>query len=255
MSLYRTRTPIRDDAWRAALDAFPVLAALEPTAAWRLRELCARFLHEKSIEPVQGLEMDAAAHAALAALACLPVLELGLGSYTGWTSMIVYPGGFMARGQDVDEAGVVHEFAEARSGEAWSDGPVILSWEDIAASGQLDGYNVVVHEMAHKLDMLNGDANGFPPLRPGMHAAAWHAALSDAFEDLNARLDADRDSSIDDYAAHSPGEFFAVVSEYFFELPQVLDAAYPRVYAQLAAYYGQDLLGRMAAHARRGGAA
>lgn len=251
MSLHKVRSAIRDEDWRAALDAFPVLADLDAPSAARLRELAVRFLHEKSIEPVQGLEMDEAALAALAALACLPVLELGLGNYAGWTSVIVYPGGFLARGHEVDEAGVVHEFAEARSGEAWSDGPVILSWEDIAASGQLDGYNVVVHEMAHKLDMLNGDANGFPPLRPGMDVKAWHDALSHAFDDLNARLDAGEEGPIDDYAAQSPGEFFAVASEYFFELPHALDAAYPRVYSQLAAYYAQDPQARMNTHARR----
>jgi hypothetical protein len=248
--LRNTGIPIRNEHWRDVLDAFPMLAALEAPAASRLRDLAARFLHEKSIEPVQGLALDANARAALAAMACLPVLELGLGSYAGWTSVIVYPGGFVARGHDVDEAGVVHEFAEPRSGEAWTCGPVILSWEDIAASGQLDGYNVLIHEMAHKLDMLNGDANGFPPLRSGMDAKAWHAALSSAFDDMNARLDAGGEVPIDDYAAQSPGEFFAVASEFFFELPRVLDAAYPRVYGQLAAYYGQDPRARMAARAR-----
>lgn len=232
------------------LDTFPTLAALDATTASRLRDLAVRFLREKSIEPVQGLALDETALTTVAALACLPVLELGLGSYTGWTSVIVYPGGFLARGHDVDEAGVVHEFAEPRSGEAWLDGPVILSWEDIAASRQLDGYNVIIHEMAHKLDMLNGDANGFPPLRMGMDAKAWHGALSEAFEDLNVQLDSGEQGPIDDYAAQSPGEFFAVASEYFFELPRVLDEAYPLVYAQLEAYYGQDLLERMAGFAR-----
>lgn len=244
MLLRNAPIAIRDEHWRDVLAAFPALAELDAQDRARLRELSARFLHEKSIEPVQGLELDAAARLAVAALACLPVLRLGIGSYTGWTSVIVYPGGFLARGHDVDEAGVVHEFTEPRSGEAWPDGPVILSWEDVAASGQHDGYNVVIHEMAHKLDMLNGDANGFPPLRSGMDMKAWHEAFSVAFESLNADLDAGGEGPIDGYAAQSPGEFFAVACEYFFELPDVLDDAYPQVYAQLVRYFGQDPLSR-----------
>ena len=231
---------VADEDWAAVRETFQTLAALDDGTWERLRAMAAQFLERKSIEPVQGLEMDDPARAAVAALACLPVLELGLGAYDGWTSVVVYPGGFVARGHDVDEAGVVHEFEQARSGESWLQGPVILSWEDVSASGHRDGYNVVVHEMAHKLDMLNGDANGFPPLRAGMDEVGWHRDFSAAFDDLSERLDAGRRCPIDDYAAESPGEFFAVASEYFFELPGVLESAYPKVYAHLAAFYRQD---------------
>jgi Mlc titration factor MtfA (ptsG expression regulator) len=232
--------PLSGATWAALRAAFPVLSGLDGPRAGRLCDLAGGFLRVKSIEPVQGLEMDADARAAVAALACLPVLELGLGAYEGWTSVVVYPGGFVTRSRDVDEAGVVHEFEEARSGESWLQGPVVLSWEDIVASGQRDGYNVVIHEMAHKLDMLNGDANGFPPLGVGMDEVGWHRDMSAAFDDLNARLDGGRRCPIDEYAAETPGEFFAVVSEYFFELPGVLEDAYPAVYRHLAAFYRQD---------------
>jgi Mlc titration factor MtfA (ptsG expression regulator) len=236
----RRRAPLSDDDWDEVRNTFRTLAALDAVAWTRLRAMAAEFLERKSIEPVQGLEMDPAAYASVAALACLPVLELGLDAYDGWTSVVVYPGGFMARGHEVDEAGVVHEFEEARSGESWLQGPVILSWEDVAASGHRDGFNVVVHEMAHKLDMLNGDANGFPPLPTGMDEVAWHRDLSAAFQDLDERLEAGRYTPIDDYAAQSPAEFFAVASEYFFELPGVLEGEYPEVYGHLAAFYRQD---------------
>jgi Mlc titration factor MtfA (ptsG expression regulator) len=150
---------------------------------------------------------------------------------------VVYPAGFLARGRYVDEAGVVHEYAEDRAGEAWLQGPVILSFEDIRASRERDGHNVVLHEMAHKLDMLDGDANGRPPLHPGMDPKRWYEDFSAAFESLNRCLDAGEAPPINAYAAESPGEFFAVASEYFFELPQVLGAAYPAVHAQLEAFY------------------
>ncbi len=239
--LFRKRpVAIPDSDWSAVCRAFPLVTALDPAGAPRLRDLAARFLRAKSIEPARGLEMDDAARAGLAALACVPVLGLGLDAYRGWTSLVVHPGGFLARGHDVDEAGVVHEFEEPRSGEAWLQGPVVLSWEDVAASGQLDGYNVVIHEMAHKLDMLNGDANGFPPLGRDMDRKAWHGAFTAAFDHMNACLDQDLDPPLDEYAAESPGEFFAVASEYFFELPEVLRDAYPDVYRQLAAFYRVD---------------
>jgi len=232
--------PVPAEEWERVRETFQTLGALDAGAWERLRAMAAGFLERKSIEPVQGLQMDALAHGAVAALACLPVLELGLDAYDGWTSVVVYPGGFVARGHDVDDAGVVHEFEEARSGESWLQGPVILSWEDVAASGHRDGYNVVVHEMAHKLDMRNGDANGFPPLRAGTDEVAWYRDFSAAFDDLNERLEAGRRCPIDDYAAESPGEFFAVASEYFFELPGVLESAYPKVYAHLSSFYRQD---------------
>jgi Mlc titration factor MtfA (ptsG expression regulator) len=239
--VFRRRTPsISDDAWAQVRGGFGLVGELAAGDEARLRALAARFLGVKSIEPVQGLELDEAQCAAIAALACLPVLELGLDLYRGWTSVVVYPGGFVARGHDVDESGVVHEFAEPRSGESWLHGPVIVSFEDVLASAGLDGYNVVIHEMAHKLDMGNGAANGFPPLHSGMDARAWYEDFSAAFRDMNARLDAGLHVPIDAYAAESPAEFFAVTSEYFFEVPRVLARGYPAVFAQLVAYYRQD---------------
>jgi len=236
--LFRKAAPAIGDAdWRFVLRRFALVGALDEPRRARLRALAARFLAAKAIEPVQGLALDPAQRAAIAALACVPVLELGLDAYDGWRSVVVYPAGFLARGQDVDEAGVVHEYAEPRSGETWLAGPVVLSWEEVAMSGDLDGYNVVVHEMAHKLDMLDGDANGRPPLHTGMDPVRWYEAFSTAFADLEACLDAGREPPIDDYAAQSPDEFFAVASEYFFELPEVLAAAYPEVYEQLDAFY------------------
>lgn len=239
---FRRPAPALSDAtWREVCDGFALTATLPGAQSRRLRELASRFLRLKSIEPVQGLELDEVARAGVAALACVPVLELGLAAYRGWRSLVVYPGGFLARGQEVDEAGVVHEFEEARSGEAWSRGPVILSFEDVVESGRcLDGYNVVIHEMAHKLDMQDGSANGRPPLHPDMNARLWHRAFSDAFEDLEARIESGRPTPVDGYAAHSPAECFAVMSEHFFELPEDLHAAYPEVFLQLSAYYRQD---------------
>ena len=243
----RRRAQAIDEAdWAAALNALPILDPLNEGETVRLRELAAGFLAKKSIEPVHGRHLDRVDAAVIAALACLPILSLGLEAYARWRSVVVYPAGFVAREREVDEAGVEHEWEETRSGESWFDGPVVLSFEDVEASGRGEGYNVVVHEMAHKLDTLDGDANGRPPLHRGMDPKAWSRDFSAAFEDLSRRIEAGETLPIDEYAADDPGEFFAVASEWFFERPDALDAAYPAVYGHLRDFYRQDPLARLA---------
>ena len=242
-----SRTAVTDAAWLAVRCSLPIVATLTEPDAEKLRALTDSFLRTKSLEGAGGFELDEESRVVVAAQACMPILALGIEAYSGWRSVVIYPGGFVSRGTSVDETGVEHEWEEARSGESWFQGPVVLSWEDVAASGRLEGYNVVIHEVAHKLDMLNGDANGFPPLHAEMDGATWYRVFSEAFEDLCARVDAGEETTIDDYAAEEPGEFFAVTSEYFFELPEVLDACYPEVYAELRAFYRQDPMERVVA--------
>lgn len=140
-----------------------------------------------------------------------------------------------------------HAWDAEHSGEAWQQGPIILAWAGVLASGGWEAYNLVIHELAHKLDMLNGDANGLPPLHPGMRVEDWAAAMQQAYDDLNRQLDADPDAetAIDPYAAENPAEFFAVTSEYFFSAPDLLQQAYPQVYQQLSLFYRQNPLERL----------
>ncbi|MCX7626930.1 MAG: zinc-dependent peptidase [Methylophilaceae bacterium] len=231
--------------WTSVVAALPLLQGLPEDALERLRVLATVFLHEKSIEPVQGLEMTAPMRLNLAAQAVLPILNLGMDWYEGWTSLVVYPDEFLTRQEWVDEAGVMHTRREIRSGEAWERGPVVLSWADVAASGHCDGYNAVIHEMAHKLDMRNGSADGCPRLHRDMRASAWRAAFQPAYEDLCQRADTGQLTALDPYAAEGPEEFFAVVSEYFFERPALLKQEYPAVYEQLAAFYRQNPIARL----------
>ena len=128
----------------------------------------------------------------------------------------------------------------AVSGESWLGGPLILSWEDVSAAEAGLGYNVVIHEFAHKLDMLNGDANGFPPLHADMSRQAWSEAFGEAyaiFAGVSMRM---RRSKWIPYAAENPAEFFAVMSEAFFEIPLSVKLHFPGVYEQLALFYRQD---------------
>jgi len=109
----------------------------------------------------------------------------------------------------------------------------------------------VIHEFAHKLDMLNGAANGFPPLHADMKAEQWSRVFEDAYEDFCFRVGNRELTPIDSYAAEDPGEFFAVVSELFFEIPDAVRESYPDVYQQLVIFYRQDpglRLGRLSAN-------
>ena len=206
----------------------------------RLRELAARFLAEKAIEPVDGFIVEPAQRLVLALQAALPVLNLGLEWYRGWHAVVLYPDEFRSRFEEVDEAGVVHQLEDWRGGESWAAGPLILSLADVEAGGQGDGYNVVVHECAHKLDQLDGDTNGHPPLHPGMDPVAWSSAFAAAYRDLGRRAMRHLRTVLDPYGAQSPAEFFAVASEMFFDDPPGLQRGYPAVYAQLALFYRQD---------------
>jgi MtfA peptidase len=234
------RQPLPAAPWQALCDAVPLLAALDADERARLRARATVFLAEKTVHGVQGLELDEEQRRLIAALATLPILNLDDDWYGDFYEVIVYPDEFIPRHEVEDEHGLVHERHLPLSGESWPRGPVILSWADIEASLELNGYNVVIHEFAHKLDMHNGDANGMPPLHRDMAPAAWAEHFTAAYDQLNFDLDAGRDTFIDPYAGEDPAEFFAVLSEAFFELPGDLRQAFPGVYEQLCAFYRQD---------------
>lgn len=231
--------PVSAARWEQVCGDWPLLGEQPAPRRERLRDLAALWLAEKRIEPVQGAELDEPLRVATAALACLPVLELGLDWYRGWVTVVVYPGEFIAPREEMDEAGVVHHRREVLAGEASPWGPVVLSVSGIEESRYRDGYNVVIHEMAHKLDMLTGAADGCPPLPPGL-GAAWAADLGAAYAGLQAQVDGGEETPIDPYAAEHPAEFFAVMSEYFFEYPERVAEPFPEVYRHLAAFYRQD---------------
>jgi hypothetical protein len=235
------RGSISDELWRRTLAAAPLVAKLDADALRRLRGLAWLFLHEKRFEAAGGLVLDDAMRARIAVLACWPILELGLNAYAGFASVIVYPDEFLVRDREiVDEDGVVHTGDDLLSGESWERGPVILAWKEVEASGRGDGYNVVAHEFTHKLDGLNGEIDGLPPLHAGMRVAEWTAAFDAAYDELLDRLDRGEEPWLDPYAAEDPAEFLAVCAEMFFDVPQRFRAEYPAVYAQLAAFFKQD---------------
>jgi Mlc titration factor MtfA (ptsG expression regulator) len=244
------RGRIDDRLWEDAVERFPFTRCLTGYEKAMLREDVTLFLQQKAFSAAGGLEVTERMRVDLAVQACVLVLNLGLEWYDGWVEIILYPSEFLPEHTWVDEAGVVHHERGPMAGEAWLQGPVILSWEDVARAAEGDGVNVVIHEFAHKLDMRNGDANGFPPLHRDMSRQAWSGAFTAAYAHFCARVERGRWTDIDPYAAHSPGEFFAVLSEVFFEVPEVVADAYPAVYEQLRRFYRQDPLARQRETAR-----
>ncbi len=238
-----------EGAWQVAV-GLPVFEGLSAEEINTLRELATKLLADKAFTGAGGAEVNIAMATVIAAFAALPVLNLGYGWYEGWKEIVIYPGEFIHDSEQMDEAGVVHHVRHAQSGESWEGGPMVLSWLDVKESGWGAGYNVVIHEFAHKLDMRNGSSNGRPPLHSGMNPEDWARDLQSAYDDLCRRVDNGEDTQIDSYATESPAEFFAVLSEYFFEAPEVLHETYPAVYGQLQRFYLQDPLARLPA--RRG---
>lgn len=231
-----------EPAWQYALAHCAPARRLPTSAQARLRVLATLLLCGKSLEPVQRLELTENMRALLAAHACLPILNLGIGWYAGWHAFVIYPGLFVPERLSVDAAGVVHRNRHVMAGESWQRGPVILSWEDVMQAGGPPGHNVVIHECAHKLDMQNGDANGFPPLHREMDRARWSQVFHSAFTQLQRMRAAGEPLPMDAYGLQNPAEFFAVASEVFFETPAILQSSMPDLYRQLCLFYRRDPL-------------
>ena len=244
----RAQPPAIDPGlWQRTIAGLPFLAGLAVDAEKRLKSLTEQFLAEKEFSAAGGLTLNDEICVSIAVQGCLPVLELGLSAYRGWVGIVVYPDEFVVPRRIEDEDGIVHEFDDVLSGEAWEGGPLVISWHDVQLAGQPDsaGYNVVIHEFAHKLDMLNGEADGIPALHSGLDEDGWIAVFDAAFEDFCRRVDADEETIIDPYASQDHSEFFAVISEVFFLTPQVVASEYPDLYDLLRRYYRQDPLQRL----------
>ena len=268
---HRRKAEIPPALWQDCLERLPFLDRLSQDDLHRLKSLCEDLLDRKTFTGAAGFELTDEVAVLIAAQAALPILNLTLDLYDDMAGIIVYPSAFMIPQSEMDEAGVVHEWREPASGEAvHGGGAVVLSWED-AQESDAPGYNVVIHEFTHKIDMARGAANGCPPFLVEFHRdiapAHWKMEFSRAYEDFtrcvderDALLPADFDDSrlehaelydelfgdlpLDPYAARHPAEFFAVASEAFFVLPEPLAEDYPEVYRLLSLYYRQDSMAR-----------
>lgn len=246
---------ITDTDWQALLARSALFRHLAEEEQVALRALCEAFLERKKFSAAGGHVLNDADCLAIAALACLPVLHLGFGELSGWREVIVYPGEFRVRRTHQDEhSGIVTEGDDDLIGEAWEHGPVVLSWADVATdlAHPFDGFNVVVHEIAHKLDARDGAMNGTPALPPGISRREWIDTMQDAYDRFARTVERGVETAIDPYAAESPDEYFAVFSELHFSDPATLAQAEPAVAALLARLYGGATPRRTVAHPSSG---
>lgn len=214
---------IPDTLWQATLAAHSFLAERPAAERLQLRRLVGEFLAHKEFTGAHGLVVTDEMAVAIAAQACLPVLHLGLAWYSDFVGIVVHPGQMIARREMQDASGVVHRYSEVLSGEAMERGPVTLSWQDVASAGALagHGYNVVIHEFVHKIDMKDGAADGCPPLPSRAAHKAWHDVMQPAYDAFREQVTmAERFGGappwLDAYGATAPAEFFAVSCEAYF---------------------------------------
>lgn len=241
-------TPIPDAMYAEALARVRLADALDAEDRAKLRAKATRFLSERAIVGADGFEVSDAMRATVAILASLPLVHLPFEWLGTWHEVVLYAGEFRVRRSHHDsDTEVVTEWDDELAGEAWEQGPIVLSWADIERDldAPFAGFNVVIHEIAHKLDMADGASDGTPPLATRAAVARWTRVMQAGFDGLNAELDAKGETALDPYAAEAPDEFFATLSEYFFSAPEVLKGEMPEVYAEFEAFYRPGLMSQI----------
>lgn len=236
------RRAIPDALWNLTLARLPFLAARSDEDLAELRRLSSLFLDSKQFSAAGGLTLSDDMAVCIAAQACLPVLRFGLAPYDSFVGIVVHPDEVLAPREWMDDDGVVHQWDEPLSGEAMAGGPVMLSWRDVAEAGDSAewGYNVVVHEFAHVIDMNDGEADGVPPLPSAAARADWIAVIDPAYEAHCNAVDRGEHTLLDPYGAEGVDEFFAVLAETFFVSPAPLRQAHPQLYTLMSSYFQQD---------------
>ena len=239
------RRAIPDPLWHWTLARFPFLAWRDAADLAQLRELTTLFLAAKEFTGTRGLQVDDEMAVAIAAQACLPVLRLGLDWYDGFVGIVVHADAVVAPREIVDEAGVVHAYEEELSGEAMEGGPVMLAWRDVDEAGESahEGYNVVIHEFVHVIDLRDGAADGVPALPDRAAREHWIDVISAEYEAFCDRVDDGEDTLLDPYAAEAMEEFFAVAAEAFFVAPRAFRAEHEALHELLCGFFRQDPAG------------
>jgi len=229
--------------WTDILEqSFPRYTRLGADDQRELRETMQVFLAEKRFEGAAGLKITDEIRVTIAAEACLLLLHRETDIYPGLYSIIVYPHEYVARRRNRDAAGVLEEGVQVRLGETAARGAVVLSWDSArkGASDVHDCHNVVFHEFAHQLDAESGNFNGAPVLPRRSMYIAWARILSEEYDALRIHALHHEQTDIDPYGATNPAEFFAVVTECFFQRPHQMRSRHPELYEELKTFYGQD---------------
>lgn len=224
--------------WRQMMGKVPLVRRLSEADRKELEGHVCVFLDEKKFEGCGGLKITDEIRVSIAANACLLLLHRGADYFPELESILVYPTAYLAKKEEPGPAGTTVEYREERLGESWRHGTVVLSWDDVQNSG--DGHNVVLHEFAHQLDQANEEMDGAPQLDSTSDFADWSRVMEREFEKLKRDDERDRPTVINTYGASEPAEFFAVITEAFFETPEKLKQNHAELYEQLRKFYRQD---------------
>ena len=251
--------------WRDILKRrVPYVRAMPADLQLQLKAHVQVFLTEKAFIGCDGLEITDDIRVTIAAQACLLILNRPSFYYPELRQILVYPNSFVVKREHTDGAGIKHSGRQVLAGESWSNGQVVLSWHDTLEGAAVpdDGNNVVIHEFAHQLDQEKGAANGAPLLARRAHYYRWSQVLNDEYRALQARIrfrhepvryagiegtgqtqeHAPQEPLFSDYGATDPAEFFAVISEVFFERPARMAQEHSALYQELARFYRLDPL-------------
>ncbi|RZI83117.1 MAG: zinc-dependent peptidase [Rubrivivax sp.] len=233
------------EAWRDILRRrVPYVRALPADLQLQLKKHIQVFVAEKAFIGCAGLLITDDVRITIAAQACLLILNRPTDYYPKLRQVLVYPSAFLVDRLQRDDSGVQQDQRQALSGESWSQGQVILSWDDTLEGAAVvnDAQNVVIHEFAHQLDSETGDANGAPLLIGRQRYERWSRTMHDEFARLQHRARHQQPSLLNHYGATNPAEFFAVASETFFERPAELADQHPALYGELCDFYRVDPL-------------
>jgi Mlc titration factor MtfA (ptsG expression regulator) len=219
----------------------PYAEKLDRADRAELEGLVKIFLAEKPFEGCGGLELTEEMRVTIAAQACVLLLHRETDIYPGVDAILVYPGAYRASSR-TSAGGAIVESEQARLGESWTRGVVVLAWDHVRSgtAQPADGQNVVLHEFAHQLDGEDGSMDGAPALGARARYTSWAHVLGKEFGELSERLHAGLRTDIDPYGATNPAEFFAVLTEMFFEKPGAMKQRHPQLYGELASFYRQD---------------
>ena len=235
--------PVPPEWRRIAAQNLPIFRRLTPADQEELLQHVQVFVAEKHFEGCGGLELTDEVRITIAAQACLLLLHRETDYYPRLRSILVYPSGYTAHGEHHVEGGIWEEGAEERLGHTEQRlGALVLAWDAAkhGAHDPTDGENLVLHEFAHQLDFEDASTNGTPVLGSRAEYLAWGRVMSEEFEALRAAEATGEPTLIDQYGAENPAEFFAVVTEAFFERPHALERRHPALYERLASFYRQD---------------
>ena len=216
----------------------PIYNRLPEELKKQLHSLVLIFLHDKDFEGCGGLKITDEMKVTIASQACILLLNRETSVYKKLSTILVYPETYVAKSIS-SNGSIIIEGDSVRLGESWQNGPVVLAWDSIKnTSSEINkSHNVVFHEFAHQLDQEDGSADGTPILHNRSQYTTWAKILSKEYEILQNKTYTGSRTVIDTYGATNPAEFFAVITETFFQNPKILKSKHPELYQELSNYY------------------